>query len=212
MGAEHSNQLKRAKQSSKSAKLANRAASNVSSSSQLASSSTTTANRLPERQQSAPAPDTFGGKIVVVSKGEKQQDEAQDERESLNYLLSHHFSPLLPKSADSIPANYQQIDSISMANLCKIVQDYLREKSELSAKEQHKIYEKIRKIDYVTAFIANLILEKEKSQNRTIDVFARINELKALSKTYQDDLERCLKSIETLNGLLDEEQRIEIAD
>lgn len=147
-----------------------------------------------------------------MSSGEKQKDEAQDEREFLNNLLSHHFSPLLPKGTDTIPVNYQQIDSISMGNLCRIVQEYLREKSELSAKEQHKIYEKIRKIDYVTAFIANLILEKEKSQNRTIDVFGRINELKTLATTYQGDLDRCLKSIETLNGLLDEEHRIEIAD
>ena len=206
MGADQSKQLKRSKQ--KNAKLVSRAASTASFSSHSTAASFV---RLPERQQSAAAPETFGGKIVVVSKGE-QQDETLDEKQFLDYLLSHHFSPLLPKNADSIPANYQQIDSISMTNLCKIVQDYLKEKSDLSAKEQHKIYEKIRKVDYVTAFIANLIVEKEKSQNRTIDVFNRINELKTLAKTYQTDLDRCLKSIETLNGLLDEEQRIEIAE
>lgn len=211
MGAEHSKQLKRAKQSSKNAKFVNRAASTASSSGRSTNASSAVAG-LAERQQSAAASETFGGKIVVVSKGEPLKDEAQDEKAFLDYLLSHHFSPLLPKNADSIPPNYQQIDSISMANLCKIVQDFLKEKSDLSAKEQHKIYEKIRKIDYVTAFIANLIVEKEKSQNRTIDVFNRIDDLKALAKVYQGDLDRCLKSIETLNGLLDEEQRIEIGD
>lgn len=151
------------------------------------------------------------GKIVIVSKGENQKDESIVDREFINYLLNHHFNPLLPKNnQDSLPANYQQIDSISMTNLCKIIQNYLKEKSELSAREQNQIYEKIKKIDYVTAFIANLILEKEKTQNKTMDIFNRLDDLKLLTKTYQSDLDKCVENLETLNNLLDPKHRIEI--
>lgn len=198
MGTEQSKQLKRAK---KNVKLINSTTSTTSSTSSQSVNRTTI-------KQSEP----FDGKIVVVSKGDNQKDESQTEKEFLNYLLNHHFNPLLPKNQDTIPANYQQIDSISMNNLCKIVQSYLKEKSELSVKEQNIIFEKIKKVDYVTAFIANLIIEREKSQNKTIDIFNRINELKMLTDLYQADVERCFKNVELLNNSLDEQNRIEIQD
>lgn len=219
MGAEQSKKLKRSKQNVKP--IQNRTSSSSSSTnssqqnqnqSQPSTTTTTTTTSIISKVKSKQLTDSFEGKIVVVSRGEQKKDENLVEKEFLDFLLNHQFSPLMPKSSDTIPANYQQIDSISMTNLCKHVQNFLKEKSDLTVKDQNMIYERIKKIDYVTAFIANLIVEKEKSQNKIMEIFNRLNDMKILTKTYQTDLDRCFKNVVMLNNLLDGENRIEIND
>jgi hypothetical protein len=134
--------------------------------------------------------------IVVVSEGSATQE---------NQTISFPplFKPIIPIGYESLSLSYPQINSQYVIDLGLIIEEELRTKAELVAKEQNKLIDRIKDIDLIASHICGqFVNERQRRLNKVFENCSKIEEINCLIEKCENDINKCSKSLEKLNNYL----------
>jgi hypothetical protein len=139
---------------------------------------------------------TIPSEIVVVSEGSVTQD-------SQTITFPPVFKPIIPIGYESLSLSYPQINSQHVIDLGLIIEQELRTKAELVAKEQNKLIDRIKDIDLIASHICGqFVNERQRRLNKVFENCSKIEEINSLIEKCENDINKCSKSLEKLNNYL----------
>lgn len=157
-------------------------------------------------------------KIIVVRAGtiDTTADPSQDpDLKKLQEIPQ--FYPILRNSLNipglkDPPDLFTKFSSRPLLGLCQRLQEHYVITSEIVAAEQGSLGTRVREIDYAVATLSNFLTERQKTFAKFATEIQKIREINTQMKKISATFQETLPSIQTLNELLPEKERLPILD
>ncbi|KAG8197901.1 hypothetical protein JTE90_020280 [Oedothorax gibbosus] len=178
----------------------------------------TSATPSPRASPKSPRPKSYAGStsghdIVVVKEGASASDTLETDADMLRLQKIPTFHPIM-RAALNIPTVHDpeilnKLDHQTIAGLCQRYQDHLKLCSEIVSTEQNALTQRIREIDFAVTTLTNMLSERQKRFAKHAEQLSKVQEVSTNLHRCQKGLGDIIKTMEQLNGLLPEEERLE---
>ncbi|XP_076334057.1 BLOC-1 related complex subunit 5 isoform X1 [Tachypleus tridentatus] len=176
-----------------------------------------TSTPSPRPSPKPPRPHSYAGstthEIVVVKEAQKP-GKSIDTDEELNKLKNiPHFFPIMRETLNvpSVrdPEVLNKLDHDGVLKLCLRYQDHLRQCTEVVSGEQNSLASRIREIDFAVATLMSMMTERQKKFAKYAEQLGKVHDISSTLKRCHMTLTELVESMDTLNKLLPEEEKLE---